>query len=139
MKWQKMRQDTAKHLRVFLRDTLANIFRTSRRVGRKFRPLFCEKIQTMIPKAGIMYGAIPIQSPASWDGALIYLKQPPVRYFTSEIITPVWQCGCGFSCTVFYRTISSACAAKYLLTPTDTLIRLYTGSSLQRYEKLLLL
>ena len=71
--------------------------------------------------------------------SLIYLKQPPVRYFTSEMITPVWQCGCGFSCTVFYRTISSACTAKYLLTPTDTLIRLYTGSSLQRYEKLLLL
>ena len=97
------------------------------------------KIQAMLPRADIMYGAIPMQSPVPWDGALIYLKQPPVRYFTSEMITPVWQCGCGFSCTVFYRTISSACTAKYLLTPTDTLIRLYTGSSFQRYEKLLLL
>lgn len=82
----------------------------------------------MILRIDIMYGAIPLQSPVPWDGALIYLKQPPVRYFTSEMITPVWQCGCGFSCTVFYRTISSA-----------ALIRLYTDSSLQRYEKLLLL
>ena len=101
------------------------------------------KIQAMLPIADIMYGAIPMQSPVPWGGALIYLKQPPIRYFTSEIITPVWQCGCEFSCTVFYRTISSACTTSHLIQAvipgTDTWIRLYTGSSFQRYEKLLLL